>query len=461
MSIPSITNTQTAGVQNAIAGILENSSTLANKIASGEGILFPYEDPAGLAIGTKLEINLEVQKAALKSANQASVVLNIAYGGTKGVVKILKRLDQLSIMALTGSASDSDRKLINLEAQQLKAEINRISTGTEFNGRKLIDGSSANDTTVSVQNEQKLQIINDSSGTIDQRGILDTDGNLVINYKKAAGTTAGAFAINSISVTYTAAVGANPATYKTAAAGFDTNGNAIASGTDITGITAAATGNYIIDGTGKAIYLVDTAGKAVKDVGGTKTYYTFDSDTNVKKVTANTADVITIAPTPATIGASAKPATTNILMSGKSYDFEKSDTFAGNPMVFQVGVEADQRISIGFDSVKTKDLNIDEIQLISVVTAEAAQKQITDTLEIMFEYNSKIGAYQSRFRMVADSISTAIENVDAARAQFLDADFTQLTKDFSQEQAKLTASIAAEAKLIQTPHMLLQLLQSL
>ena len=95
MSIPSITNTQTAGVQNAIAGILENSSTLANKIASGEGILFPYEDPAGLAIGTKLEINLEVQKAALKSANQASVVLNIAYGGTKGVVKILKRLDQL------------------------------------------------------------------------------------------------------------------------------------------------------------------------------------------------------------------------------------------------------------------------------------------------------------------------------------------------------------------------------
>ena len=79
----------------------------------------------------------------------------------------------------------------------------------------------------------------------------------------------------------------------------------------------------------------------------------------------------------------------------------------------------------------------------------------------MFEYNSKIGAYQSRFRMVADSISTAIENVDAARAQFLDADFTQLTKDFSQEQAKLTAAIAAEAKLIQTPHHLLQLIQSI
>ena len=63
--------------------------------------------------------------------------------------------------------------------------------------------------------------------------------------------------------------------------------------------------------------------------------------------------------------------------------------------------------------------------------------------------------------MVADSISTAIENVDAARAQFMDADFTELTKDFSQEQAKLTASIAAEAKLIQTPHHLLQLIQAI
>ena len=158
--------------------------------------------------------------------------------------------------------------------------------------------------------------------------------------------------------------------------------------------------------------------------------------------------------------AGAKPATTTSTQGSKVVDFEGTKP-AGNPIVFQVGVESDQRISIGFDSVKTADLGIDKIELTSVQSAEDAQAQIDKTLEIMFEYNSKIGAYQSRFRMVADSISTAIENVDAARAQFLDADFTQLTKDFSQEQAKLTAAIAAEAKLIQTPHHLLQLIQSI
>jgi flagellin len=430
MTIPSITNTQTAGVQNSISNILENSSTIANKLASGEAVIFPYEDPAGLAIGTKLEINLGVQKEALKSAHQASVVLNIAYGGTKGVVNILKRLDQLSIMALTGSASDSDRKLIDLEAQQLKAEVNRISTATEFNGRKLIDGSTTEDMVVNVAEGQKLEIKNNAAGTVDKSGIFDGDGNLVIGYTAATATDAGKFGVKTQTLDATAATNAG----------------------------APAAGEYILDLAGKAIYKVDNL--EVQSLDGAKTYYTVDSLAEVKIVKAEGNDVMKIDASAATTGASAAPATTTITAGTNSFNFE-SDKPVGNPMVFQVGVEADQRIAIGFDSVNTKALGIDKISLITVESAEDAQAQITKTLETMFEYNSKIGAYQSRFRMVAESISTAIENVDAARAQFLDADFTQLTKDFSQEQAKLTASIAAEAKLIQTPHHLLQLLQSM
>jgi len=432
MTIPSITNTQTAGVQNSISNILENSSTIANKLASGEAIIFPYEDPAGLAIGTKLEINLGVQKEALKSAHQASVVLNIAYGGTKGVVNILKRLDQLSIMALTGSASDSDRKLIDLEAQQLKAEVNRISTATEFNGRKLIDGSTSEDMVVNVAEGQKLEIKNGAAGTVDKAGVFDGDGNIVIGYTKDA-VAAGKFAITTKNY---------------------------ADDTIAKDAGAPAAGDYIVDSASKAIYKVDITNKKVQSLDGAKTYYTVDSLTEVKTVTADGKNVMTIDAKAATTGASAAPATTTITAGTDSFNFE-SDKPVGNPMVFQVGVEADQRIAIGFDSVNTKALGIDKISLITVESSEDAQAQITKTLETMFEYNSKIGAYQSRFRMVAESISTAIENVDAARAQFLDADFTQLTKDFSQEQAKLTASIAAEAKLIQTPHHLLQLLQSM
>ncbi|MFK7760642.1 MAG: flagellin [Candidatus Midichloriaceae bacterium] len=423
MSIPSITNTQTAGVQNSISNILENSSTIANKLASGQAVIFPYEDPAGLAIGTKLEINLGVQKEALKSAHQASVVLNIAYGGTKGVVNILKRLDQLSIMALTGSASDSDRKLINLEAQQLKAEVNRISTATEFNSRKLINGETSESVTFNAANEMKLKIDND-----DKSGIFDAQENKILSYTKATGTTEGKFAINESTK--------NP--------------------------------GFIDDISGNKLYQID--GTDVKSRDGTKTLFSFDTKDAVKKITSEGKDLFSIdakAAVPAAGATAAVPASTVVSNAAtadqtkfNSYNFEGDDP-VGNPMVFQVGVEADQRVAIGFDNVDTKSLGIDKIELTSVKSAEDAQAQIGKTLETMFNYNSKIGAYQSRFRMVAESISTAIENVDAARAQFLDADFTQLTKDFSQEQAKLTASIAAEAKLIQTPHKLLQLLQSL
>ena len=425
MTIPSITNVQTAGVQNSISNILENSSTIANKLASGQAVIFPYEDPAGLAIGTKLEINLGVQKEALKSAHQASVVLNIAYGGTKGVVNILKRLDQLSIMALTGSASDSDRKLINLEAQQLKAEVNRISTATEFNSRKLINGETSESVTFNAANEMKLKIDND-----DKSGIFDAQENKILTYtpaipgadSKTAGT-AGAFAINE----------------------------------------SANNKGFIDDLSGKKLYAIDTTNKAVTSLDGKETYFTFDDAAKVTDVTKGSDAVFKVVAT-AEVGKPASTVVSNAATADQtkfnSYNFESGDP-VGNPMVFQVGVEADQRIAIGFDNVDTKSLGIDKIELTTVKSAEDAQEQIGKTLETMFNYNSKIGAYQSRFRMVAESISTAIENVDAARAQFLDADFTQLTKDFSQEQAKLTASIAAEAKLIQTPHHLLQLLQSM
>ena len=312
--------------------------------------------------------------------------------------------------------------MINLEAQQLKAEVNRIATATEFNSRKLINGSTSESIAFDAANDMKLKIDND-----DKSGIFDAQENKILKYTKATdGTTpaAGKFEINA----------------------------------------SATNKGFIDDVSGNKLYKID--GTDVKSLDGTKTLFSFDS----KKVTSEGKDLFTIdakAAVPASDKTAATPASTvvsNAVTADQnkfnSYDFESGDP-VGDPMVFQVGVEADQRIAIGFDPVDTKSLSIDKIQLTSVKGAEDAQEQIGKTLETMFNYNSKIGAYQSRFRMVADSISTAIENVDAARAQFLDADFTQLTKDFSQEQAKLQAALAAEAKLIATPHALLQLLQSI
>ena len=196
-------------------------------------------------------------------------------------------------MALTGSASDSYRKLINLEAQQLKAEVNRIVTATEFNGRKLIDGSTAEDMIFEVDNGERLVLDND-----DKTAIVDSGKNKILKYTAPVGTAAGKFVLTATTALDPAGTGAAAA----AAAG------------------VTAKGDYILDSAGKAIYQVNSTKKKVQTADGSETYFTLDDATNVKTVTADSKSVLTITPT---VAASGKPASTIIKgLDGKEYDLE-------------------------------------------------------------------------------------------------------------------------------------------
>ena len=531
MTIPSITNTQTAGVQNTISRTLETSSGIANKLSSGQRILYAYEDPAGLAIGTKLEVDLAVFKEALKSANQASVVLNIAYGGAKSITDILKRLNQLSIMALTGSAADSDRKLINLEAQQLIQEVDRTATSTNFNGRKLIDGSTAEVKvdTVGLELPKNIPASNSFEFKFTPTQVESSIGaaNVKIEYKSNAFqlTVGGTDAVgtnNANAVYLSGDKAATTGDYNKALFRFggsktdvsdikDKDGKTLFIFNKATGEVKEGDGtsgvvlwnykdkpssafefrfngskNVIIDGTGTVelikydevgkkftlnkdssnninnayehtAYKYDVSTQTVQSLDGTKTYFKIDNPDNVQiidkfKIDDGSGSTKDGSLTLSSDGTIKNQGGTQIF----SFDPTKQEA---EPMIFQIGTETTDKIEIALDGVKASDLEVDQLDLTTFDKAEEARVAVEKALDIMFEYNATIGAYQSRFRMVAAGVSTSIENVDAARAEFLDADFTELTKQFSQESAKLTASITAEAKLIQTPQQLLALLQ--
>ena len=201
-----------------------------------------------------------------------------------------------------------------------KAEINRIATATEFNGRKLIDGSTAEDMVFKVDNGERLVLDND-----DKSAIVDTGKNKILEYTAASGANAGKFTL-------------------VATTNIDPTANAAAA--TAAGVTTK--GDYILDSAGKAIYQVDSTKKKVQSVDGSKTYFEIDDAANVKQVKAGGNNVITIAPTPATTGANAAPAKTIIKgLDGTEYNLE-GDKPVGNPMVFQVGVESDQRICYWF-----------------------------------------------------------------------------------------------------------------
>lgn len=123
---------------NRVARETEESSA---KLSSGTRITKAADDAAGLAISEKLKAEIRSSHQANRNANDGISLVQTAEGGLNESSSILTRMRELAIQASTDTLSDSDRVKTDLEYQQLKFELDRISKSTEFNGRKLLNGT--------------------------------------------------------------------------------------------------------------------------------------------------------------------------------------------------------------------------------------------------------------------------------------------------------------------------------
>lgn len=99
------------------------------------------DDAAGLAISEKLKAEIRSSKQANRNANDGLSLVQVAEGGLTESSSILTRMRELSMQAASDTLDDSDRAKSSMEYEQLKMELERISQSTEFNGRKLLNGS--------------------------------------------------------------------------------------------------------------------------------------------------------------------------------------------------------------------------------------------------------------------------------------------------------------------------------
>lgn len=111
------------------------------KLSSGTRITKSADDAAGLAISEKLKSFMRGTKQAERNAGDGISMIQIAEGGLNEVSNILTRLRELSVQAASDTIGDAERKFTDLEYQNLKQEVQRISQVTEFNGKKLLNGS--------------------------------------------------------------------------------------------------------------------------------------------------------------------------------------------------------------------------------------------------------------------------------------------------------------------------------
>ena len=111
------------------------------RLSSGFRINQAADDAAGLAISENLRGQIRGMKQASRNSEDGVSLVQVAEGGLNEVSSILIRLRELGVQASSDTIGDVERKFLDVEYQQLKSEIQRISEVTEFNGRDLLNGT--------------------------------------------------------------------------------------------------------------------------------------------------------------------------------------------------------------------------------------------------------------------------------------------------------------------------------
>lgn len=141
MSLRINTNIQSLAAQRALGANTTAQNNSLERLSSGNRINRAGDDAAGLAISENLKASIRSLNQANRNANDGVSLIQVAEGAMSEVGNILVRMRELSIQTASDTLNDTERGFVDKEIQHLKGEINRIAQSTEFNGRKLLDGS--------------------------------------------------------------------------------------------------------------------------------------------------------------------------------------------------------------------------------------------------------------------------------------------------------------------------------
>lgn len=225
--MPQIVNTNIASI-NAQRNLNKSQSELQTslqRLSSGLRINSSKDDAAGLAIAERFTTQIRGLTVAVRNANDAISLTQTAEGALGEFSNLMQRIRELSLQSANASNSSSDRSALNLEAQQLLQELDRVASTTSFNGQKILNGGFS---------AQQFQIGANANETI------------AVSIGNASLTSLGSFQANGAVAVSSAAFVAGDVTINGIDVGVSANGSAeaktasINNVTDQTGVTATA-----------------------------------------------------------------------------------------------------------------------------------------------------------------------------------------------------------------------------
>ena len=118
-----------------------NQNRSMARLASGFRINQAADDAAGLAISENLKGQIRGLRQANRNANDGISLVQIAEGSLNEVSNMLIRLRELGVQAASDTIGDTERQFLDVEYQQLKSEIQRVTESTNYNGYDLLNGT--------------------------------------------------------------------------------------------------------------------------------------------------------------------------------------------------------------------------------------------------------------------------------------------------------------------------------
>ncbi|MBN9655906.1 flagellin [Halobacillus sp. GSS1] len=412
-----------------------NSNSM-EKLSSGLRINGASDDAAGLAISEKMRGQIRGLEQAQTNAQDGISLIQTAEGAMNETHSILQRMRELAVQSSNDTATDADRGEIQKEITQLKDEIDRISNDTEFNNKKLLNGSVGNSGTVTTDSHVL--------GSVE-----------VVDSELAADTY-------SVTTTAAATVGADVSSNTTglATTDFDLNTDANIDGLKL--------GNYTIEttSTGTAgtfdISMKDDNGVEVANLNswdttgvgtltgtlpdGTSTKFTINAPAGTVtegkmelNLNASYSAAGELAITNSASGteysseAGLKITDNNFEAGGMEFDLSVDSALAAagtsavqttnNALSMHIGANESQTMKVDINKMDTTSLGIEDIDVTSSLGAESAITKVNEAIKEVSSERSKLGAFQNRLDHTINNLGTSSENLTAAESRIRDVDY--------------------------------------
>ena len=464
---------------------MDMSSSLA-KLSAGTRVLSAKDDAASLAIGSRIASEVSALKQANVNAGQASSMLQIADGAMGTVQDVLTRMKTLAVQGASDNLSSTERSMLDTEYQALLEEIDRVANDTDFNGTKLVQGSTqvtsatnsistaadnfvqAADGVASIEFDED---VGSKSFTIE----FDSSSNVLTVTNLTDGTSEGidiggtAIAQNAtqevrfdtVGTTVTLNDAFNKGSSISATGGSaDVGGGAIlASSIEITSATSSGAQGL----TGISVTIdATTANASDLTIGGYSASGIDLSSAGVKTATltdgTNTFTVSFNVTTALSDGDSGHMEVDGL----GSMAFADSASTNSTSFTYKVGTATEATeddLTFTVDSITQNALGVNGTSLTGSSTAnsDTALDAVNAAIDTLNTSRANIGASQNRLGFASANLASTIENQEASRSTLMDLDVASEMSNFTSKQVLMQAGVSMLAQANQVPQNLMRL----